>query len=81
MADKIPAWFERDTKSVAQEGIAQQARTNWRKVTITSDPTNGDIVLEYHMPNGVPDSKRYSQAEFLRQGMSIARVIGFHVTP
>jgi hypothetical protein len=82
MAAKAPAWNERDSKQVAQEGIAQQARTNWRKVTITSDPLNGDIVVEYGvLSGGSADVKRYSPTEFEKNAPKIARLIGWHVTP
>ena len=78
---KAPAWNERVTATVAQEGIAKQERINWRKVTVTSDPITGDIVVEYTMPTGASDQKRYSQTNFDRNGRSIARNIGFHVCP
>jgi hypothetical protein len=78
---KQPAWNERDTATVAQEGIERQARNNWRKVTITAHPTTGDIVVEYTMPNGAPDVKHYSQQQFVELGRNLLRTIGFHVTP
>jgi hypothetical protein len=82
LPEKAPAWYERSNAQVLQAAEKQEARINWRKVTITSDPLNGDIVIEYAMPgNHAPDVKRYSQSEYIEKARTIARTIGIHVTP
>jgi hypothetical protein len=72
------------TRSLTVNAPAQTdsaKRHLWRKVEITSCPTTGFIVLEYHVSGKVTDAKRYSAAEFVQQSREIARSVGHHVTP
>jgi len=81
MPEKTPAWLVRDTKAVAQEGMAVQSRTNWRKVVITCDPITGNIVLEYGHPMGASVTTHITPTEFIKRSADFARLIGYHVTP
>ena len=77
---KSPAWNERDTKVVAAEGNElQRDRRNWRKVIITSNEVTGDIVVEYQMLKGGPDSRHYTREQFAKQAYDIAWLIASHV--
>lgn len=80
MSDRQPAWNERDTTTVAHEGMTNP-RENWRKVEVTSDPVSGNIVLTYKLPNGTSDIRHYTQQQFLSKSRDIAKMLMFHVLP
>ena len=54
---------------------------HWRKVTIESDQRTGEIVIQYSMPNGVPQISRYPRGYFIDKGCEIATAIAIHVVP